>query len=98
MLANAIVLLEYIDNEREKGVPLAEACHAAGFRRFRPILSSTSTTVLGLFPLAVGGDPLFIPMAILLMFGLTVAMLVNVIILPIAYCLLFAEKKNEALS
>lgn len=52
---------------------------------------STTTTVLGLFPLAVGGDTLFIPMSILLMFGLTVSMIVNLIVVPIVYAYLFRE-------
>ena len=91
VLANAIVLIEYIDNERKNGVPVAEACRTAGAKRFRPILMSTTTTVLGLFPLAVGGDTLFIPMSILLMFGLTVSMLVNLIVVPIVYHLFFSE-------
>lgn len=47
VLANAIVLIQYIDEERKKGVPVTEACQAAGARRFRPILMSTVTTTVG---------------------------------------------------
>ncbi len=92
VLANAIVLVEYIDNERAGGVPVAEACRTAGAKRFRPILMSTTTTVLGLFPLAIGGDPLFIPMAILMMFGLAVSMVINLIGVPIVYAMLFKDE------
>ena len=93
VLANAIVLVEYIDNERKNGVPIIEACQAAGARRFRPIIMSTTTTVLGLFPLALGSDVLFVPMAILLMFGLSVSMLINLIVVPMTYYLLFKNSK-----
>ena len=97
VLANAIVLIGYIDEERARGIPVEEACKAAGARRFRPILMSTITTVLGLFPLAIGGDTLFIPMAILLMFGLTVSMLVNLIVVPLVYNMVYgkSEKREE---
>lgn len=97
VLANAIVLIGYIDEERARGIPVEEACKAAGARRFRPILMSTITTVLGLFPLAIGGDTLFIPMAILLMFGLTISMLVNLIVVPLVYNMVYgkSEKREE---
>ncbi|AOT69383.1 efflux RND transporter permease subunit [Geosporobacter ferrireducens] len=84
-LANAIVLVEFINSERLKGVPTEEACKVAGAKRFRPILMSTMTTVLGLLPLAAGGDTLFIPMAILLIVGLSVSMIINLILVPIVY-------------
>jgi len=85
VLANAIVLIEFINEEKSKGINSLDACKLAGAKRFRPILMSTMTTVLGLFPLAIGGDTLFIPMSILLMFGLAVSMVMNLILVPIVY-------------
>ena len=71
--------------EQKKGAPLEEACRQAGQKRFRPILMSTMTTVLGLIPLGFGGDALFVPMARLMMAGLAVAMVVNLVLVPIIY-------------
>lgn len=85
VLANAIVLVEFIIEERKKGAALEEACRHAGQKRFRPILMSTMTTVLGLIPLGFGGDALFVPMARLMMAGLTTAMVINLILVPIIY-------------
>jgi len=85
VLANAIVLVEFIMEEQKKGAPLEEACRQAGQKRFRPILMSTMTTVLGLIPLGFGGDALFVPMARLMMAGLAVAMVVNLVLVPIIY-------------
>lgn len=97
-LANAIVLIEFINNEKASGMSVEEACREAGAKRFRPILMSTTTTVLGLLPLAVGGDTLFMPMASLLMVGLAVSMIINLILVPIIYEMVDEEermKKNK---
>jgi multidrug efflux pump subunit AcrB len=84
-LANAIVLIEYIENEIKLGYEPHIACRNAGKKRFRPILMSTMTTVLGLLPLVISGDPVFKPMASLLIVGLTVSMVMNLIFVPIVY-------------
>lgn len=56
VLANAIVLVEFINDELASGLPLEDACKSAGGKRVRPIMMSTMTTVLGLLPLALFGD------------------------------------------
>ncbi|MDD3252784.1 MAG: efflux RND transporter permease subunit [Lachnospiraceae bacterium] len=94
VLSNAIVLVEFINQERSSGIRLEEACRSAGRKRFRPILMSTMTTVLGLVPLAFGGDALFIPMARLMMAGLAVSMVVNLVLVPIIYYMI--QSKAEA--
>ncbi|MCD8091269.1 MAG: efflux RND transporter permease subunit, partial [Clostridiales bacterium] len=85
VLANAIVLMECITEEREKGLEIEAACKAAGGRRLRPIMMSTMTTVLGLLPLALFGDELFVPMAVLMLAGLFAAMIVNLVLVPLIY-------------
>jgi multidrug efflux pump subunit AcrB len=93
VLANAIVLIDYIDTERAHGVTIAEACRSAGAKRFRPIIVSTMTSVLGLLPLAINGDPFFKPMATLMLVGLIVAMCINLIIIPIIYEMVYSRVK-----
>ncbi len=85
VLANAVVLIEFINEERVLGATVDEACLEAGRKRFRPILMSTMTTVLGLIPLGFGGNELFVPMARLMIVGLLVAMIINLILVPIIY-------------
>lgn len=85
VLANAIVLLEFINEERRKGYSTQEACKAAGVKRFRPIVISTMTNMFGLLPLILHQDVIFMPMALLLMIGLFIAMIVNLILVPIIY-------------
>ncbi len=88
VLANAIVLVDYINTERKNGLNINEACQSAGVKRLRPILMSTLTTVLGLIPLAMSGQVLFIPLAILLMAALTFCMLFNLIMVPLLYSII----------
>ncbi len=93
VLANAIVLMDCITNERAKGLDIESACKSAGGQRLRPIMMSTMTTVLGLMPLALFGDELFVPMAVLMLAGLFAAMLVNLVLVPLIYYIAF--KKEE---
>ena len=71
---NAIVLLDFVANMRQKGVPIREALIESGGSRLRPILMTTLTTVLGWIPmaLAIGGGSAgyYQGMAIAVMFGL----------------------------
>ncbi|MBO5560653.1 MAG: efflux RND transporter permease subunit [Firmicutes bacterium] len=95
VLANAIVLVDYIDNEVASGVSVREACILAGGQRFRPILMSTMTTVLGLAPLALFGDALFVPMASLMIAGLATAMVINLVLVPMLYDTIYNRKKKS---
>ncbi len=54
---NGIILIEYIGQLRNQGMPLHEALLKAGRTRFRPILMTSLCTILGLVPLAMGFGP-----------------------------------------
>lgn len=82
---NAIVLVDFINAERKQKKPVAMACADAVDKRFRPIMLSTITTVIGLTPLIYSGSELFVPMAISLMSGLMVSTLFTLIVIPVVY-------------
>jgi len=86
---NAIVLLDYINKEIQGGDELFYAVENAVTKRFRPIMLTTVTTVLGLIPLALSGSTLFVPMAVALIFGLSVSTLLTLIIIPVIFTILF---------
>ena len=90
---NAIVLIDFINTELREGIHIQEACLIAVDKRFRPILLTTVTTVIGLIPLVITGGELFQPLAIALMFGLMVSMLLTLIVIPVVFSVL--EKKME---
>jgi HAE1 family hydrophobic/amphiphilic exporter-1 len=86
---NGIVLVDHINHHRKAGLSLEEALVRGGRERFRPILMTAATTVLGLIPLAVGsghvGDAELYPMARALMGGLLSSTVLTLIMLPVYY-------------
>jgi CzcA family heavy metal efflux pump len=96
---NGIILIEYIGQLREGGMPLHEALVVAGRTRFRPILMTSLTAIFGLIPLALGKGPgaqMQQPLAIAVIGGLTVNMLVTRLLIPIGYQLLQARAGRVA--
>ena len=94
VINNAIILIDYINDQRKTGMAIEEACSKAVSARFRPVILSTTTTVFGLFPLAFFGNDLFRPMAVAFMGGLMVATLLTLVIIPVLYSLI--EGRIEA--
>ncbi|MFC1525315.1 efflux RND transporter permease subunit [Candidatus Latescibacterota bacterium] len=87
---NAIVLVDYINTLRRKGMAKREAIVQAGSVRLRPILMTTLTTVLGLLPMALGlgeGAEIRTPMAITVIAGLTSSTFLTLIVVPTVYSL-----------
>jgi HAE1 family hydrophobic/amphiphilic exporter-1 len=86
---NAIVLVDYINlMRREQGLDLVDAVIEAGRLRLRPILMTTLTTVLGLFPLALGfgaGAEIQASLARVVIGGLTASTLITLVLIPVVY-------------
>ncbi len=85
---NAIVLVDYINILRRRGMDRREAILEAGPNRLRPILMTTLTTVLALIPLTLGfgeGAELQAPFATVIVFGLSFATLVTLLLVPVMY-------------
>lgn len=90
---NAIVLVDYINILRSRGLSREEAIIEAGPSRVRAILMTTLTTVLGLVPLALGigeGAEMQAPMAIVVIFGLSFSTLITLLLVPVMY--VYADK------
>ncbi len=95
---NAIVLVDYINTLRRRGVPRDEAIVTAGSVRLRPILMTTATTVLGLTPMALGwgdGAEIRTPMAIAVVSGLVVSTALTLLVIPVSYSLI--ERLKDSL-
>jgi HAE1 family hydrophobic/amphiphilic exporter-1 len=92
---NAIVLLDFINQLRAKGMSKIEAIIEGGRSRLRPIMMTALTTILGLLPLAMGfgeGAEVRSPMAITVIGGLTVSTLLTLIVIPVVYAVV--DRKN----
>ncbi|ALC16941.1 acriflavin resistance protein/RND family efflux transporter [Desulfuromonas soudanensis] len=100
---NAIVLIDYVNQLRLQGLALREALIQAGIVRFRPVMLTAVTTILGLLPMAVGVSFDFKsfsweiggesaqwwgPMAVAVIFGLAVATLLTLVVVPVLYSLM----------
>lgn len=87
---NAIVLIDYTNQLRKRGLPLREALIEAGKIRLRPILMTTATTVLAMLPLVIGfgeGAETQASMATVVAFGLTLSTMVTLVLVPVVYML-----------
>ncbi|MGD9489358.1 MAG: efflux RND transporter permease subunit [Calditrichaceae bacterium] len=85
---NAIVLVDYINHLRESGLSKIEAIVEGGKIRLRPILMTTSTTVLGLLPMAIGlgdGAEIRTPMAVTVIVGLITSTVLTLVVIPVVY-------------
>jgi HAE1 family hydrophobic/amphiphilic exporter-1 len=85
---NAIVLVDYVNQLRGRGMDLQDALLEAGETRLRPILMTTLTTVLGLVPLSLGigsGAEMQQPLALTVMGGLVVGALLTLFVIPMVY-------------
>jgi multidrug efflux pump subunit AcrB len=92
---NAIVLVDYINQLRARGMAKIDAILMAGKVRLRPIMMTTSTTVLGLLPMAVGmgdGAEIRTPMAITVIIGLLTSTVLTLVVIPTVYSVL--DRKN----
>ncbi|HOH07023.1 MAG TPA: efflux RND transporter permease subunit, partial [bacterium] len=85
---NGIVLVDKINQLRHEGMELEPAIHEAGRVRMRPVLMTAMTTILGMFPLALGlgeSGEIWAPMGRSVMGGMIVSTVLTLIIVPIIY-------------
>jgi multidrug efflux pump subunit AcrB len=85
---NSILLVDFTHQLRERGVPLDEAIEKAGEIRFVPIVLTSMTAIGGLVPLAIEGNPLYSPLALVIIGGLISSTLLSRLVTPVMYRLL----------
>uniref|UniRef100_UPI00109D39AD efflux RND transporter permease subunit n=1 Tax=Microbacterium sp. K41 TaxID=2305437 RepID=UPI00109D39AD len=99
VVTNAIVLVDLVNQYREKGLSTADAVMAGGEKRLRPILMTALATILALTPMALGitGHGGFIsqPLAIVVIGGLISSTVLTLIVLPTLYNLVEGAKERR---
>lgn len=85
---DCLVLVDYINERREEGVPIAQVVREAGPARFRAIFLTSSTTFIGLVPIVAERSlqaQFLVPMAISLGFGSVAATFISLVLVPCLY-------------
>lgn len=85
---NGIVLIDFINKEKEKGIETRQAIINSGKTRLQPILMTALTTIIGLLPMALGigeGNEIQLPLAMTVIGGLTIGTLLTLIVIPVVY-------------
>ena len=108
---NAIVLLDYVQQLRRDGIEVRDALIQAGMTRFRPVMLTAVTTILGLVPMAIGASIDFRtlrfqmgsqsaqwwgPMAVAVIFGLAFATVLTLVMVPTLYSILEDVRRGMA--
>ena len=97
VVSNGILLVDFTNRLRQRGVPLEEAVVKAGRTRLKPILMTSIATVLGLIPMAIGfgGESTQAPLAIAVIGGLTVSTTLTLFFVPSLYVVFEKRFKRE---
>jgi multidrug efflux pump subunit AcrB len=93
---NGIVMIDKIEENRREGQTPYDAVINSAVSRFRPILLSVSTTMLGFLPLIINRDPLFYGMACIMFFGLGIGSMFTLNYVPALYSIFFRVKTPAA--
>jgi multidrug efflux pump subunit AcrB len=98
---NGIILVDYTNTLRSRGLPLREACIQAGRDRLRPIMMTSFTTILAMFPIAFfpgAGAQTIQPIGLTFVGGLTVSSIFTLFVTPVMYNLLNSRGEKKRLA
>ena len=98
VVKNGIVMVDFTNLLRERGLSVNQAVISGGKSRLRPVLMTTLATILGMLPLALGigeGSEIWQPMGIAIIGGLTFSTLLTLIVVPVVYSLLVGIGKRK---
>ncbi len=96
IVRNGIIMFEYAEELRfAKGFDVRIAAEEAGKRRMRPIFLTSCTTALGVLPMIISADALWMPMGVVICFGTLLSILLIVLIMPISYWQIFKNVKTK---
>ncbi len=98
---DAIVVVDFINQGRKRGLKVRDAIIEAGINRLRPVMLTTATTIGGLLPLFLnlsGGAEFWQPLTGAVIFGLAFATILTLLVIPVAYSLAYFNADKKAAS
>ncbi|WP_046213151.1 efflux RND transporter permease subunit [Paenibacillus wulumuqiensis] len=95
VVRNGIVLIEFIEDARHEGMELKEAIIQAASARFRPILLTSLTAIVGMIPIATVGELLFRPLGVVIIFGLIFSTILTLFVVPSLYMVVARSKDKR---
>ncbi len=90
VVKNGIVLVDYINLNRERGLGIINSVVKGGKSRLRPVVMTSLTAILGMIPMAIGGgqgSEMWKPMGIAVIGGLTISTVLTLVVVPVLYCI-----------
>ena len=100
VVKNGIVLVDFINLNRERGDSIKEAVVSGGRSRLRPVLMTTFTTILGMMPMLLSnsdGAEMYKPMALVVIGGLTISTMLTLVVIPVVYTFFAAREEKKKL-
>ncbi|MDR3297427.1 MAG: efflux RND transporter permease subunit [Prevotellaceae bacterium] len=88
VVKNGIVIVDFTNLQRERGIGLKDSVISSGKSRLRPVLMTSLTTILGMIPMAMGtgeGSEIWKPMGISIIGGLSFSTLMTLLVVPVMY-------------
>ena len=95
IVRNGIVMYEYAETLRtDERMTAKDAAMKAGSRRMRPIFLTSATTALGVLPMIITRNPLWMPMGVVICFGVVLSMVIILAVMPVMYWQIFRWSKK----
>lgn len=98
VVKNGILLVDYINLMRDRGIEVNEAIAISGKSRLRPVLMTAATTILGMLPMALStseGSEVWRPMGIAVIGGLIFSTIVTLVIVPVTYAIMARHGERD---
>lgn len=93
MIKNAVVLLDEVNLNLERGLAQYEAVRQAAIARLSPVVNAAATTVFGVVPLLTDG--FWVGLAVTIMFGLAFGTLLTMVVVPVLYSIFYRVKRAD---
>ncbi len=95
LVRNAIVLIDYAEELRNRGQSVRDAIYNALMRRMRPIFLTSAAATMGVVPMVIGGSALWQPMGVVIFWGTPITMIFILTTIPVLYWKVCADKPLE---